>query len=63
MSSAQKRKRKMAPEVESGHRSYGRVTRWCLRWRLRAAKEEEPEASGAILSFFNHLFASVHLKI
>ena len=33
------------------------------RARDKKAKVEEPEASGAILSFFNPLFASVNLNI
>ena len=35
----------------------------CQRQILIQAKEEEPEVSEAILSFFNHLFDSVKVLI
>ena len=44
-------------------RIQGRETSWHQRQSLRQAKEEEPEALEAILSFFNHSFASANLKI
>ena len=56
-----KGKRKMVLEESSlDLKKRDRWQQW-QSWRMN--KKEEAEALGAILSFFNHLFASVNLKI
>ena len=52
-----------APEVESGRQQPREGEKTVPEVAPKTAKEEAPEAPGATVSFFNHLFASVNLKV